>query len=166
MNDTVETADARDLLAEQAAAAMDAIDAPEATSNTGEAVDDFDAEAAAGLVNYGLSFAEMAIQGACDLPEFTFDAEKRDAFIKETKPLLDKYGMTWLGYFEQYKAEISFGLATLSLCGGSVMQVKRLQNEKTEKLAAIPQPTDINNNTDDNSIDLEAQIHADNATAH
>lgn len=149
----------RDQLAEQAALGMDNEEIPESEPSNEAPTDDFDSEAVAGLVDYGLSFAEMAIQGACDVPEFSFDADKRKAFIEETKPLLDKYGVTWLGYFDQYKAEISFGLASVSLIGGSIMQVKRLQREKE------PVQTPVENaptsEADKEPIDLEAALHAE-----
>ena len=91
-----------------------------------------DSAALCGLVDFGLSFGETIIQGATQLPEFKFDAEKRQNFITSTQPVVDKYGLTWLSWFEAYQAEIMMGIATITLFGSSYAQVKALQTEKEE----------------------------------
>ncbi|MGF1762460.1 hypothetical protein [Aliivibrio kagoshimensis] len=157
----------RDTQAELAASELDSIERPSideepqstedtATENTPE---EFDPAVGAAMMDYGLSFVEMTLQGVLDVPEFEFNKESRTKFVAASEPMLSKYGPTWLGWFDEYKVEISFTCAALSLIGGSAMQIKRLQ---AAKVVNEPEPSE-SVETEDNSAEV---VHVPTTATH
>ncbi|BDU42888.1 hypothetical protein [Vibrio nigripulchritudo] len=93
-----------------------------------------DAEAATGMIEFGLYASEAWIAKSSELP-FEWDEDLKEKFLKSCTPLIEKYGMTWLAFFEQYKEEIVFLGATGTLGFSAFKTLKRLQAEKEALIA-------------------------------
>lgn len=90
---------------------------------------ELDSAAVVGMVGMGLFMSEQYISGAAGV-DFSFDEQAKEKFLEASAPLVAKYGLTWLGWFENYKEELLFGMATFGLGYSSLNTIKRLQAEK------------------------------------
>ncbi|SEG21611.1 hypothetical protein [Vibrio hangzhouensis] len=97
-----------------------------------------DSAAVVGMTEMGLFMSEQYISSAAGV-EFAFDETAKQKFLEATAPLVEKYGLTWLGWFDAYKEEILFGLATFGLGYSGFTTIKRLQSEKAANDAALKQ---------------------------
>lgn len=95
-----------------------------------------DSAAVVGMTQMGLFLSEQYLSNAAGV-DFKFDEEAKQKFLEATAPLVEKYGLTWLGWFEQYKEEILFGVATFGLGFSGFTTIKRLQAEKAANDAAL-----------------------------
>ncbi|MGR5096866.1 hypothetical protein ACPV5O_26350 [Vibrio maritimus] len=95
-----------------------------------------DSAAVVGMTQMGLFLSEQYLSNAAGV-DFKFDEEAKEKFLEATAPLVEKYGLTWLGWFEQYKEEILFGVATFGLGFSGFTTIKRLQAEKAANDAAL-----------------------------
>ncbi|NOH96272.1 hypothetical protein [Vibrio sp. 99-70-13A1] len=131
-------------------AAFDDLDAMDKQTQGTEAANDDEAEppvdsaAVVGMVGMGLFMSEQFISGSAGV-EFTFDEKAKEKFLESSGPLIEKYGLTWLTWFENYKEEIMFGVAAVGLGYSGINSIKRLQalqekeaanDAETEKAAA------------------------------
>jgi hypothetical protein len=95
-----------------------------------------DSAAVVGMTQMGLFLSEQYLSNAAGV-DFKFDEEAKQKFLEATAPLVEKYGLTWLGWFDQYKEEILFGVATFGLGFSGFTTIKRLQAEKAANDAAL-----------------------------
>ncbi|EGA69586.1 hypothetical protein VISI1226_13728 [Vibrio sinaloensis DSM 21326] len=93
-----------------------------------------DAGAAVAMVEMGMFMSQQYISSAAGV-DFQFDAEAKEKFLTASGPLIEKYGLTWLAWFENYKEEIMFGVAAVGLGYSSLNAVKRLQAEQAAIIA-------------------------------
>lgn len=114
-------------------ASLDSLDAAQNGEPVGEAEaapeSKMDSAAVVGMVGMGLFMSEQFISSSAGV-EFAFDNQAKDKFLEASAPLVEKYGLTWLGWFEQYKEELLFGMAAFGLGYSSLNTIKRLQAEK------------------------------------
>lgn len=125
----------------QAFADLDAIDTVESgapdepETELEDQPEALDPSAAVGFVDMGLFMSEQYISGASGV-DFAFDETARAKFLEACAPLIGKYGLTWLKWFDAYKEEIMFGVATVGLGYSSINIIKRLQTEQLMKAQA------------------------------
>ena len=110
---------------------LDALDSaingePEQTAEPDQETETMDSAAAVGMVGMGLFMSEQYISGAAGV-DFEFNPEAKAKFLEASGPLIEKYGLTWLSWFDAYKEEIFFGVAAFGLGYSSINTVKRLK---------------------------------------
>ena len=93
-----------------------------------------DSGAAVAMVEMGMFMSQQYISSAAGV-DFQFDADAKEKFLAASGPLIEKYGLTWLAWFENYKEEIMFGVAAVGLGYSSLNAVKRLQAEQAAIIA-------------------------------
>ncbi|TVU63010.1 hypothetical protein FQP88_09090 [Vibrio atlanticus] len=99
---------------------------PEQTAEPEQEAETMDSAAAVGMVSMGLFMSEQYISGAAGV-DFEFNPEAKAKFLEASGPLIEKYGLTWLSWFDAYKEEIFFGVAAFGLGYSSINTVKRLK---------------------------------------
>ncbi len=97
-----------------------------------------DTKAAVGMVNVGFTVSESLISGVTGL-EFKYEEGAKQSVLESLEPLIDKYGLTWLGWFDKYKEEIMFAIAFGGLAFTSWTQLGKLKREKIAELSAAEQ---------------------------
>ncbi len=128
--------------------------APEGeTSGEQTATQAFDIESNKALLGFGLGFVEMTVSSVCGV-EFELDSDAKTKWIDAAAPMLEKYGPAGLEWFGRYQTEVMFGMASLSLVGGSVVQVRRL---KAEKAALEPDTQPEPNLANEVNVDAERE---------
>ena len=98
----------------------------ETSRETSREAETMDSDAAVGMVGMGLFMSEQYISGAAGV-DFEFNPEAKAKFLEASGPLIEKYGLTWLSWFDAYKEEIFFGVAAFGLGYSSINTVKRLK---------------------------------------
>ncbi|ELK8329011.1 TPA: hypothetical protein RQJ80_003064 [Vibrio vulnificus] len=93
-----------------------------------------DSAAVVGMVEFGLFMSEQYIGNVAQV-DFQFDAKAKEKFLESCGPLIGKYGLTWLAWFDNYKEEILFGVASVGLAYSGINTVKRLQREQLKQEA-------------------------------
>ena len=99
---------------------------PEQTAEPEQEAETMDSAAAVGMVSMGLFMSEQYISGAAGV-DFEFNPEAKAKFLEASGPLIEKYGLTWLSWFDAYKEEIFFGVAAFGLGYSGINTVKRLK---------------------------------------
>lgn len=89
---------------------------------------ELDTAAAVAMVEMGIIMSEQYIASASGLP-FEFDEKSKNKFLDASGPLMQKHGLTWLAWFEQWKEELVFSGAALGLYLSSRKQLMKLQLE-------------------------------------
>lgn len=82
--------------------------------------------------------SEQYLSSTIGMP-FSFDDEAKQKFLAATAPLVEKHGLTWVAWFDNYKEEVLFALAAFGLGYSGFSQLKRLQAEKAANDAALKQ---------------------------
>lgn len=90
--------------------------------------DELDPAAAVAMVEMGLVMSEQFIAGSSGLP-FEYDEQSKQKFLAASGPLMQKHGLTWLAWFDNYKEELVFSGAALGLYLSSRKQLMKLQLE-------------------------------------
>ncbi|WP_332398563.1 hypothetical protein [Vibrio metschnikovii] len=90
--------------------------------------DELDPAAAVAMVEMGLVISEQFIAGSSGL-QFEYDEQSKQKFLAASGPLMQKHGLTWLAWFDNYKEELVFGGAALGLYLSSRKQLMKLQLE-------------------------------------
>ncbi|EKO3579535.1 hypothetical protein ACQSNA_002389 [Vibrio metschnikovii] len=89
---------------------------------------ELDPAAAVAMVEMGLLASEQFIAGSSGLP-FEYDEQSKQKFLAASGPLMQKHGLTWLAWFDNYKEELVFSGAALGLYLSSRKQLMKLQLE-------------------------------------
>lgn len=97
-----------------------------------------DSAAVVGMAEMGLFMSEQYLSSTIGMP-FSFDDEAKQKFLAATAPLVEKHGLTWVAWFDNYKEEVLFALAAFGLGYSGFSQLKRLQAEKAANDAALKQ---------------------------
>ncbi len=93
-----------------------------------------DAKAVVALAQVGFSVSESFISHFTGL-EFKYDEASKDGVLEALEPLIEKYGLTWLSWFDKYREEIMFAVAFGGLTFTSWMQLKKAHAVKAQQLA-------------------------------
>lgn len=112
----------------------DSVDESDAVEPSSKA----DTKAAVGMVEVGFVVSESLISGVTGL-EFKYEEGAKQSVLESLEPLIDKYGLSWLGWFDKYKEEIMFAVAFGGLAFTSWMQLGKLKKEKIAELNAAEQ---------------------------
>lgn len=112
-----------------AAAAIGIMEEEQVQAAPVDDVEQFDAESIKQLLSYSLGIVELSVSAICDVP-FEINTDAGNKWIDAAAPMVDKYGPAGLALFAKYQTEIMFAMATLSLVGGSAVQVRRLKAAK------------------------------------
>ncbi|MCG3728992.1 hypothetical protein [Vibrio cincinnatiensis] len=107
--------------------AVDGVESGEEESDQTKETE-LDPAAAVAMVEMGMVMSEQYIASASGLP-FEFDEKSKDKFLAASGPLMQKHGLTWLAWFEQWKEELIFSGAALGLYLSSRKQLMKLQTE-------------------------------------
>lgn len=114
------------------------IEEPESSGDNESTIDPLTSAALLGAVEMGLNASEGIIAMASGV-DFEYKAEQKGKFIDASGPLLQKYGLTWLEWFDKYKEEAMMGFASFGLFASSVATIKRLRLEQAIMLQAATQ---------------------------
>ncbi|MFV0447641.1 MAG: hypothetical protein ACK5MF_04105 [Vibrio sp.] len=88
-----------------------------------------DAKAAVGMAQTAFIVSENLISGLTGI-EFKYDEASKNGVLEALEPLIEKHGLTWLGWFDKYREEIVFAIAFGGLAFTSWMQLKKATAQK------------------------------------
>ncbi|WP_217515406.1 hypothetical protein [Vibrio metschnikovii] len=109
-------------------AQFDGVESGEDEAQAAANDDELDPAAAVAMVEMGLLASEQFIAGSSGLP-FEYDEQSKQKFLAASGPLMQKHGLTWLAWFDNYKEELVFSGAALGLYLSSRKQLMKLQLE-------------------------------------
>ncbi|EKO3677634.1 hypothetical protein M3912_002833 [Vibrio metschnikovii] len=109
-------------------AQFDGVESVEDEAQAAANDDELDPAAAVAMVEMGLLASEQFIAGSSGLP-FEYDEQSKQKFLAASGPLMQKHGLTWLAWFDNYKEELVFSGAALGLYLSSRKQLMKLQLE-------------------------------------
>ncbi|WP_187984773.1 hypothetical protein [Vibrio metschnikovii] len=109
-------------------AQFDGVESGEDEAQAAANDDELDPAAAVAMVEMGLIASEQFIAGSSGLP-FEYDEQSKQKFLAASGPLMQKHGLTWLAWFDNYKEELVFSGAALGLYLSSRKQLMKLQLE-------------------------------------
>lgn len=109
-------------------AQFDGVESGEDEAQAAANDDELDPAAAVAMVEMGLLASEQFIAGSSGL-QFEYDEQSKQKFLAASGPLMQKHGLTWLAWFDNYKEELVFSGAALGLYLSSRKQLMKLQLE-------------------------------------